>query len=202
MEAQGEAPFPAGGGSAILATIGATGAIQSAFHLTLEAGPILVARPLHPQMLQQLWLATCQSACLPISGFMAPTSSFLEAALFAAEGEWTLTSYLESDAARESTLLSLYTVLYRFTQACLPNLQSVSIQQVQVAQLPGASLQPLADLTASVCCGRRSLCWVNVLCSGTSAAQASRLVRMAICCNAAQRQGDLPAQDRPRQRQW
>ncbi|CAK0774353.1 hypothetical protein CVIRNUC_004160 [Coccomyxa viridis] len=73
------------GGSAILATIEATGAFQSAFHLTLAAGPILVARPLHPQTLQQLWLAACQSARLPISGFMAPTGSFLEATLVAAD---------------------------------------------------------------------------------------------------------------------
>ena len=110
METQAETPFSAGGGSAILATIGATGAIQSAYHLTLPmaAGPILEARLLHPQMLsqmlQQLWLAACQSARLPISGFMALTGSFLEATLIAADGEWTLTSCLESDAARGNAL--------------------------------------------------------------------------------------------------
>ena len=112
MEAQAETPFSAGGGSAILATIGATGAIQSAYHLTLPvaAGPILEARPLHPQALQQLWLAACQSARLPISGFMAATGSFLEATLAAADGEWTLTSYSESDAPQGSTLRIGHTI--------------------------------------------------------------------------------------------
>ena len=102
-DAQGETAFSAGGGSAILATITATGAIHSAYHLTSAAGPILEARPLHPQMLsqmlQQLWPAACESAPLPISGFMAPTGSFLApigsflaATVVAAAGEWTLTS--------------------------------------------------------------------------------------------------------------
>lgn len=104
MRAQAGTSFSAGGSSAILATIEATGAIQSVFHLTLAASPILVARPLHPQMLQQLWLAACQSARLPISGFMAPAGSFLEATLVAADGERMLTSCLMSDAARGSTL--------------------------------------------------------------------------------------------------
>ena len=204
MEAQAETSFSAGSGSAVLATIEATGTVKSAFHLILAASPILVAGPLHCQMLQLLRLAACQSAPLPIRGFMPPTGSFLEANLVAADGEWTLTSCLKSDAALRRTLRSVHTIkAWCFTALPGPALQICNHFQT----VPGSPATRYVITTTGRCGGFCMLCSPSltlglcaVLCSGTSAAQANPLLRMAICCDAFQCQRCLPAQAPNRQR--